>query len=229
MAAIRLGAWSHTPDMTSTRPTAMPSGVASGALLLADISGYTDFLDAVTTAHHDDLFGGDAVPAAYPLISTLLDGIIERLIPPFTLAKLEGDAVFAFAAVYALPDGPAVMRQLSACYAGFRSQLARAGDLWACQCDACIRVGGLDLKFVLHAGSFVIQAIGGGRELAGPDVVVAHRLLKNRAAEVMGTRAYALVTSAAMDRLGIPPADSTPLAEPLEGGRMLEARGFPLG
>jgi hypothetical protein len=206
----------------------MPSGVANGALLLADISGYTDFLDAVTTAHRDDRFGGGAVPAAYPLISTLLDGIIERLIPPFTLAKLEGDAVFAFATSDALPDGPAVMRQLTACYAGFRSHLARAGELWSCQCDACIRVDSLDLKFVLHAGSFVIQAIGGGRELAGPEVVVVHRLLKNRAAAVMGTRAYVLVTTAAMGRLGVLPEGSTPLDEPLDGGRVLEARGFPL-
>ena len=214
--------------MTFTQPIAVPSGVASGALLLADISGYTDFLDAVTTAHHDDLFGGGAVPAAYPLISTLLDGIIERLIPPFTLAKLEGDAVFAFASSDALPHGSAVMDQLTACYHGFRAQLARAGELWSCRCDACIRVGSLDLKFVLHAGSFVIQAIGGNRELAGPDVVVVHRLLKNRAAEVLGSRAYALVTTAAMQRLGVPEAGSTPLTEPLDGGRMLEARAFPL-
>jgi hypothetical protein len=214
--------------MTFTQPTAPPSGVANGALLLADISGYTDFLDAVTTAHHDDLFGGSTVPAAYPLISTLLDGIIGRVVPPFTLAKLEGDAVFAYATPDALPSGTDVLACLAACYEGFRAQLGRAGELWSCRCDACIRVGGLDLKFVLHAGSFVIQAIGGNRELAGPDVVVAHRLLKNTAAAVLGTRAYALVTGAAMDRLGIPDVGSTVLTESLDGGRMLEARAFPL-
>src|SRR5690242_4857759 len=74
---------------------AAPSGLATGALVLADISGYTGFLEAVSAAHYDDIFGGGAVPAAYPLISTLLDGIIGRLHPPFRLAKLEGDAVFA--------------------------------------------------------------------------------------------------------------------------------------
>ncbi len=214
--------------MTSTQPTATPSGVANGALLLADISGYTDFLDAVTTAHHDDLFRGGSVPAAYPLISTLLDGIIGRVVPPFTLAKLEGDAVFAFATPDELPSGAEVLACMAECYQGFRAQLGRAGELWSCQCDACIRVGSLDLKFVLHAGSFVIQAIGGNRELAGPDVVVAHRLLKNTAAVVLGTRAYALVTSAAMERLGVPDTGSTLLTEPLDGGRMLEARAFPL-
>jgi hypothetical protein len=214
--------------MTSTGTSVVPSGVASGALLLADISGYTDFLDAVTTAHHDDLFGGGAVPAAYPLISTLLDGIIERLSPPFTLAKLEGDAVFAFATADELPDGAAILGCLSDCYAGFRAQLAHAGELWSCRCDACVRVGGLDLKFVLHAGSFVIQAIGGNRELAGPDVVLAHRLLKNRATAVLGTRAYALITTAAIQRLGVPVAGSTRLTEPMDGGRTVDALAFPL-
>lgn len=205
------------------------AGVATGALLLADISGYTGFLDAVTTAHHDDLFGGGAVPAAYPLISTLLDGIIEGIRPAFTLAKLEGDAVFAYSAGEdALPHGAAVLDCMSRCHAGFRGQLASAQELWSCRCDACIRVADLDLKFVLHAGSFVIQAVGGGHELAGPEVVVVHRLLKNGAAEVLGTRAYALVTAEAMERLGLPAEGSVPLTEPLGGDRSIEARAFPL-
>ncbi len=199
------------------------SGIASGALVLADISGYTGFLEAVTTAHHDDLFGGGAVPAAYPLISTLLDGIIERLIPPFRLAKLEGDAVFAYATTDdALPRGGDVLSCMAACYAGFRSQLASARELWSCQCDACVRVGSLDLKFVLHAGSFVIQSIGGGRELAGPDVVVAHRLLKNQGAQVLGTHGYALATAAAMQRLAMPTDGWATVLEPLDGGRSIE-------
>jgi hypothetical protein len=216
--------------MTSIHPIDPPaSGIATGALLLADISGYTGFLDAVTTAHHDDLFGGGAVPAAYPLISTLLDGIIERLIPPFTLAKLEGDAVFVFARTDDTPPtGSAMLELLSACYEGFRTQLASARDLWSCQCDACVRVGSLDLKFVLHTGSFIIQAVGGGRELAGPDVVVAHRLLKNGAAQVLGTRAYALVTDIAMTRLGIPGTGSVALTE-LIGERPMPVRAFHLG
>jgi len=206
------------------------SGIASGALLLADISGYTGFLDAVTIAHHDDLLGGDTVPAAYPLISTLLDGIIDRLTPPFALVKLEGDAVFMSGALDdTLPRGTELLDCLAACYAGFRDRLGTARELWSCQCDACVRVATLDLKFVLHAGSYVIHSVGGGRELAGPDVVIAHRLLKNRAAEVLGTRAYALVTRPAMDRLDIPDGGSTALTEPLEGDRSMAAQAFRLG
>ena len=54
--------------------------------------------------------------------------------------------------------------------------------------DACARIDTLDLKFILHAGEFVLQSIGGGQELVGPDVVMAHRLLKTHAAEVVGAR-----------------------------------------
>ena len=32
------------------------------------------------------------------MMSDLLDGIVGQVVPPFTLAKLEGDAAFAFAA-----------------------------------------------------------------------------------------------------------------------------------
>ena len=62
----------------------------------------------------------------------------------------------------------------------------------------------LDLKFVLHAGRYVIQDIAGSRELTGPEVVLAHRLLKNRVAEVVGTGAYLLVTDPAARALDIP-------------------------
>ena len=41
---------------------------------------------------------------------------------------------------------------------------------------------GLDLKFIVHAGAFVVQSIAGGHELVGPDVGMAHRLLKTRLA-----------------------------------------------
>ena len=76
--------------------TNAPTAV-SGPLVLADISGYTAFLQSVATAHADDAFADGAVPEAYGILTRLLDGIVSGLVPPFTLSKLEGDAVFAFA------------------------------------------------------------------------------------------------------------------------------------
>jgi Protein of unknown function (DUF2652) len=192
-------------------------GPASGPLLLADISGYTGFLQTVTAAHRDDAFADGRVPDAYGLVSSLLDGIIERVVPPFTLSKVEGDAVFAFASDEEdVPRGAALLDCLSACYASFRERLGGAMEIWTCRCMACSRVGGLDLKFVLHAGSYVVQSIAGGRELVGPEVVMAHRLLKNHAAELIGHPAYALITEAAASRLAVPPDGARELTETYE-------------
>ena len=71
-------------------------GANRATLVLADISGYTGFLAAVGTAHRAQLEQGE-VPPAYPLMTTSLDAIVSSLTPPFVLAKLEGDAVFAYA------------------------------------------------------------------------------------------------------------------------------------
>lgn len=80
-------------------------------------------------------------------------------------------------------------------------------------CTACSRVGDLERKFVLHAGSYVVQSIGGGRELVGPEVVIPHRLLTNHAAELVDHRAYALITEAAAARLALPPGGAWELTE----------------
>jgi Protein of unknown function (DUF2652) len=187
---------------------------ASGPLVLADISGYTSFLHTVTFAHRNDAFAGSTVPGAYAILSTLLDGIVGRLVPPFTLSKLEGDAVFAYAnGTASLPRGHDVLACFETCYADFRRRVADAFAASTCWCDACSRIDVLDLKFVLHAGAFVIQDIAGRRELVGPEVVVAHRLLKSRAAELIGHNAYALVTDAASRALGIPDEDAVELVE----------------
>jgi hypothetical protein len=211
-----------------TMDRSVQPGGASGPLLLADISGYTGFLQSVTEAHRDDAFAGGQVPDAYGLVSSLLDGIIERIAPPFTISKLEGDAVFAFARDEDdIPRGAALLDCLAACYTSFREQLESAEQIWTCRCDACSRVDTLDLKFVLHAGSYVVQSIGGGRELAGPEVVMAHRLLKNRAAELVGP-AYALITEAAAARLAVPADGAHELTETYEHYPPIAARVYAL-
>src|SRR6476660_6705961 len=63
--------------------------------------------------------------------------------------------------------------------------------------------------------SFVEHDVAGSRELVGPDVVLAHRLLKNSVQERSGLRGYALLTAASVGRLGIDPA-ATGLVEHLE-------------
>jgi hypothetical protein len=186
---------------------------ADGGLLLADISGYTSFLQDVASAHRDDAFAGGRIPDAYALMSSLLDGIIADIDPPFTLAKLEGDAVFAFAARHDLPRGASLLDCVRTCHDGFRERLGQAGQIWTCTCDACSRASRLELKFILHAGSYVVQAIAGRRELMGPDVVLAHRLLKSQARTVMTDGAYILITAAAARMLDVPVEGAATITE----------------
>ena len=186
----------------------------SGVLVLADISGYTSFLQAVTLAHRDDAFADGAVPDAYAVMSSLLDGIVGRLVPPFALSKLEGDAVFAYAPdSAAVPRGPQLLQCLTECYDDFRRRVDTARDVWPCWCEACSRIEMLDLKFIVHAGPYVVQEIAGRSELVGPEVVIAHRLLKSSAAEVVGHGAFALVTEVAAARLELLPEAAIPIVE----------------
>jgi hypothetical protein len=207
-----------------------PPRAVEGPLILADIGGYTSFLTAVSTAHADDAFADGKVPDAFAVVSSLLDGIVGSMIPPFTLAKLEGDAVFAYAEGFAaVPHGRAMLDGIAACHAEFRRRLGAAHDVWTCSCDACLRLDGLELKFILHAGRFVLQVMAGTPELVGSEVVMAHRLLKTEAAERAGTGAYALVTDAAARALGIPTAEAIPLAVEVEHYAALATHVFALG
>jgi hypothetical protein len=197
--------------------SAAEQSVEHGTFVLADISGYTAFLQAVGEAHAADMAAGTFVPRAYPLLTSLLDGIVEKIAPPFTLSKVEGDAVFAFAAdAEPPPRGEALLDCLHGCYAGYRARVDEASELMICDCDACLSIGDLELKFVLHHGNYVIQPVAGRPELLGPDVTVAHLLLKNHAAELVGRSAYALITDAAGEHLEVPLDGALPIVERYE-------------
>jgi hypothetical protein len=179
--------------------------VDSGLLLLADISGYTAFLGHVAAAHPEMALPGGEVPPAYPLLSSLLDVVVAGIAPTFVLADIEGDAVFA----YALRDRPAgaaadLLGTVRSAYRAFRGRLEQATLLQEHDCQACLVLPSLDLKFVLHHGTLVVQRIAGREKLLGPAVIVAHRLLKNSVTERTGWRAYLFVTEAAAERVGLP-------------------------
>ena len=136
-------------------------GSYTGTILLADISGYTVFLEDVKQAHANDAFADGQIPYAYTVMSTLLGGIAERIDPPFTLIKFEGDAVFAVGGDGVVPKGRDLIRCITECYDEFVSRLNEAGLTWTCTCNVCEVVNTLDLKFVLHHGRYF------GRETLG--------------------------------------------------------------
>jgi hypothetical protein len=174
-----------------------------GTFLLADISGYTSFLNGVAQAHQALIVEADEPPPAYAAISGLLDATLAAVQPSFRLAKFEGDAIFAVEAG-SLPHGSAVLDCIHECYDAFREQLREAGSQWTCTCSGCILIRDLDLKFVLHHGDYVVNRIAGQEELAGRDVIIAHRLLKNHARDLVGSRPYALLSDATVEALDVP-------------------------
>ena len=172
-----------------------------GALLIADISGYTGFLQGVADAHHALIVEADEPPPAYAVLSHLLAAMVASIEPEFHLAKVEGDAIFAVAAEEL--RGDVLLESVRRCHAAFRGGLAEAAKTWICSCAACARVGELDVKFVIHHGSYVAQSIAGREELLGADVNLAHRLLKNHARDLVGPVAYALLTDTAVRAMAI--------------------------
>lgn len=178
----------------------------TGFLLLADISGYTMFLETVTAEHPEMTNSGDHVPLAYPVLSSLLDAVVDHVTPTFALAAIEGDAVFAYAVDDRLEgNAEEFLGMVSSAYGAFRERIDEAMILQKCDCQACDILPSLDLKFLVHHGTYVVQPIGGQVQLAGPVVNVVHRLLKNSVIEHTGRRAYLFATDAAAGRLDLAP------------------------
>ena len=152
-------------------------------LVIADIAGYSGYLAGVELDHAQDI------------LADLVDVIVGALRPTFTLAKLEGDAAFVYAPATAV-DGPGLRDAIEHCYFAFQRRIRDIRQASTCECNACVRMPALDLKFVAHHGLVARQRMAGREELVGSDVVLVHRLLKNQVAERLEVAAYALYTDA---------------------------------
>jgi uncharacterized protein YndB with AHSA1/START domain len=161
-------------------------------LAIADITGYTGFLAAVELDHAQDI------------IADFMDTVVKGLRPPFRLAKFEGDAAFVYAMAEKV-DGSLLQDAIEGAYFKFRRRLRNVRQASTCECRACVAMGDLDFKFVVHHGEMVKQKMGGREELAGRDVILVHRLLKNAVSEKIGGRAYALYSDAVIRSMGVDP------------------------
>jgi len=159
---------------------------------IADISGYTNFLATVELDHAQDI------------IADLMDTVVKGLRPPFRLAKFEGDAAFVYAAAEKV-DGSLLQDAIEGAYFKFRRRLRNVRQASTCECRACVAMGDLDFKFVIHHGEMVKHKMGGREELAGRDVILVHRLLKNSVSDKISGRAYALYSDAAIRSMGVDP------------------------
>jgi len=162
-----------------------------GFFLIADITGYTTYLSESELEH------------ARQTLTDLLELVVDQTRPPLTVAQLEGDAVLSYAFAEGFVTAQTFLERIEGTYVEFR----RAIDLMVlnntCTCNACANVSGLDLKFLVHYGSFAIQPIGSITQLVGSDVNLVHRLLKNSVTSSTGMRAYLLLTESAVDALSL--------------------------
>ena len=150
------------------------NGTREVLLMIADISGYTEFMVA------SDL----EIEHSQKVITELIQAIIEQVHIPLEVSKLEGDAVF----LYAVKEGDdynwadvtgTVGEKLLLFFEAFHQKLSILGGCDACPCGACTNVAALRLKVVVHSGSALFYQINQFNELSGGDVILVHRLLKN--------------------------------------------------
>ncbi|MGW8181157.1 MAG: DUF2652 domain-containing protein, partial [bacterium] len=156
----------------------MNQGTKHGYLILADISGYTAYLAGVELTHAQDI------------LAELLELIVERFSPLLSIAKLEGDAVFAYASQRKITRGETLLELVESTYLAFRDRVVTIRRQTTCECKACQAIPSLDLKFILHHGEYHSQTVSGNTELVGTDVNLVHRLLKNQVSETTGWKAY---------------------------------------
>jgi hypothetical protein len=165
--------------------------VQQGYFLIADITGYTQYLSETELDH------------AQSILSNLLNLLIQHTRPPLIISRLAGDAVISYGLSEHFLQGQTFAESLEDTYVSFRRMVELMVRNTTCQCKACQNIGALDLKFFVHHGAFAVQKLDAHDELVGSDVNLLHRLLKNHVTEALGLRAYTLYTQAAITRLGL--------------------------
>jgi hypothetical protein len=172
-------------------------------LLIADIGGYTRFmkLTRMSQAH------------AQENTDRLLEAIVQAA-PRLELVNLEGDA--AFLSVYEPRDdevAPALAGVAAAMHRNFHERRQRLEQNY-CPCDACAQLADLTVKFVAHVGDVVKQTVANRTTLAGLDVILVHRMLKNS----VPVLEYVLMTDGVLERVPEEVREqTTALEEELEG------------
>lgn len=160
----------------------------SGCVVIVDISGYTEFVKMHRTA----------MVHAEQIITDLMESVLDVQGPPLVLDKLMGDAATFYSRDAGEGSAAGIAAQVVRFFDSFNESEGVLVSCNVCICDACNQMGSLRLKAILHHGDLLLKEMGGGTELAGPDVILPHRLLKN---SVEGDE-YILMTKAFHDRAG---------------------------
>lgn len=149
--------------------------------MLADISGYTAFVTQTEMDH------------SWEILHELLEVMVRSSQGKLDVSQVEGDAILFISGL----DDEEVVKAVESTFIGFHRRRRDMVAVTTCPCNACQNVGILKLKFVVHRGQFSRQRLGGVEQLHGTDVIVPHRLVKNR----IPIKEYLLATEAVLVRL----------------------------
>ncbi len=162
-------------------------------IVLADISGYTRFMveNQMSAVHGQQCIG------------FLIETLMREIDIPLRLQEIEGDALFLYAED---PGGEEEWRNvldqipamLSRFFNAFYEGMVLGMEATPCKCAICLNGKDLALKIVVHSGTAVFHQVGGFNKVSGPDVILAHRLLKNSVPD----KEYLLMSEAAYSDIG---------------------------
>ena len=136
-------------------------------LCIPDISGFTRFM-----VETDLEFSKKIIPA-------LLRNLVASNELNLKLGEIEGDAIL-FYRFGALPSFKELIEQCKTFYFKFNDQLKQLEKDYPDDFSKYVSPNNLSLKIILHAAEMTSTHIGGITKLLGEDVVVAHKLLKNK-------------------------------------------------
>ena len=151
-----------------------------GFIVLVDISGYTNFISShnIESNENEKLSTGQA--HAEHIISDLLEKVINELDGVLKINKLQGDAALFYGIAEDNKDlSEKIFNKLQSSFDVFNKRLNEIKFCEACSCGTCADVGNLKLKSFVHFGDFLIKKVNQFKEIAGQDVILAHRLMKN--------------------------------------------------
>ena len=140
--------------------------MTSSLLFIPDISGFTNFVQTTEINHSQHV------------IAELLEKLLAANKYSMELAEVEGDALFFYKENQLLAKKE-LFDQMEAMYIAFYSHLRLLEKNRVCTCRACSTAINLELKIVVHTGSFQFIEIQDRRKPFGEAVIQVHRLLKN--------------------------------------------------
>src|ERR1700757_5136279 len=107
------------------------AGLREGALVLADISGYSAFVTQTEVDH------------SWSILHELLDTMVRSMQGRMDVSQVEGDAILF---ISGLTTGE-VIQAVGSTFIAFHRRLRDMQAVTTCPCAACANIGVLKLKF----------------------------------------------------------------------------------